>query len=185
MNIKINLLPEEKKWEIRKKRNFRLIFWQGFAFLSLGLIYAGILFTIHISLNVQLNHIQEVNNPEESRALQELEEHQELFRQTNLAVKKLSYLQKEHIRWSGMFKETEHLVPEGILLSRIMTENDTVSFTGQASTREILLDFQSKLNSSTCFENAQVPLSDLFSQKDIEFQLNTTMKKECLKPYSL
>ena len=56
---------------------------------------------------------------------------------------------------------------------------------GIAGTREDLLLFEQQLKSSACVEKVDVPLSNLFSQKNLEFQIEFSITLECLRKNSL
>jgi hypothetical protein len=63
--------------------------------------------------------------------------------------------------------------------------NYTVLLSGQAATRDDILALEKKLKESACVKNVNVPLSNLFSQENIDFQIDFEMQKECLKKNNL
>lgn len=186
MEIKINLLPEEKKREVRKKKQYHLIVWQSLLFGCLLVFYLGILLGIRFMLDFQLKGLENIDAIEaKGQAFQEIDAAEKKFQEVNAKIGELTKFRQEHILWSRLFVEMDRLIPEGILFDKVSTTDRKVSVSGKAETRDILLKFQEKLNGSECFRDARVPLSDLFSQKDIDFQLDVEMKQECLKPKNL
>lgn len=186
MKIKLNLLSEAKKNEIRQKKRYRLIVWQEVIVVSLIIFYVGILGSISMMLAFQLQKL-ESNNASQSQeqSFLEINAAEKKFKDVNKKVSTLIALQQEHTIWSSLFLSLDTLTPEGVLLEKLVTTNQRISFSGKASTRDILLQFQDKLNQSDCFQNAKIPLSDLFIQENVDFQLDVEIKKECLKPGNL
>jgi Tfp pilus assembly protein PilN len=184
MNIRLNLLHEERKREIRKKKNFYLVMWQGSLLVSFALAYMGVLAGIHLTLRMQLQDVERAGTAANG-SFQEIGEYERLFKETNERVDRLAKFQSEHVAWSRLFMEMDRLVPDGVTVRKVLTKDYQVSLSGRASDRDTLLEFQAELNGSECFQNAQVPLSDLFSQKDVDFQMDVEMKKDCLKPKNL
>jgi Tfp pilus assembly protein PilN len=185
MNIRLNLLPEEKKAEVRRARDFRFILWQGVSLVFLAAAYLGILEGVHAALGIRLQEVGQAGRTAETEALGEIQAYENLFQETNRKVSGLDRLQKEHLFWSNALAQLEAAVPDGIVLERLLTNEAVLSLAGKAATRDALLGFQSSLNGSECFSGAKVPLSDLFSQKDIDFQIEVEVRQECLKPKNL
>jgi Tfp pilus assembly protein PilN len=186
MEIKLNLLSEAKKSEIRRKKRYRIVVWQEIICIFLLLFYIGILFSIDYILNFQLKTLEGVNvSKEQEQASQEIQSAEKEFQTVNKKIADTSKFQQEHIVWSSLFIALDKIIPEGILLEKLSTANQKISFSGRANTRDILLNFQERLNASECFQNANVPLSDLFAQNNIDFQMDVEIKRSCLKPGNL
>lgn len=186
MKIKLNLLSEAKKNEIRRKKRYRLIVWQEIIIVSIAVFYVGILGSIAMMLSLQLQKLQSNNaSQSQEQSFLEIDAAEKKFKDVNKKVSTLLALQQEHTTWSSLFLSLNKLIPEGVLLEKLSTTNQQVSFSGKATTRDILLQFQDKLNQSDCFQNAKIPLSDLFTQENVDFQLDVEIKKECLKPGNL
>ena len=186
MEIKLNLLSEAKKNEVRKKKRYRLIVWQESVVVALALFYVGVLFGISSMLDLQVKSQEGVvaTNGKE-QIFQEISDIERKFEDTNKKVAETMKFQQEHMAWSGLFAALDATVPEGVLLEKMSTVNRKVSLSGKSDTRETLLKFQDKLNGSDCFENAKVPLADLFAQENIDFLMDVDMKQTCLKPKNI
>ncbi len=74
----------------------------------------------------------------------------------------------------------QELAPKGVVIVELLTKDYTVSISGQAGTRDQFLEFESALKGAECVSDVRVPISNLFSQKEIEFQVDFKLKRECL-----
>ncbi|KKT94343.1 MAG: hypothetical protein UW95_C0016G0016 [Parcubacteria group bacterium GW2011_GWC1_45_14] len=92
----------------------------------------------------------------------------------------INEFQKKHLYWSGALDIFLGTVPEGVYLRDFSTKNYQILLIGKAKEREILIDFQDRITKSGCFENINVPLSNLVEKSDIDFQMDFVVKKECL-----
>lgn len=186
MQLKINLLPPEKKELIRRVRNFRLLVFQC---VQLGLL-AVLVFVIVYGIQWALlfNQRSEGNDSEAGqRAIvaKQVAEYQETVSGMNRRIGQVEKMRAEHISWSRLLDRLEKLVPEKLFLNHVGTDNYAVSLSGQAETRDILLDFRDRLTRDDCMTDVQMPLSNLFVQQQVDFQMTFIFKKECLKGQSL
>lgn len=183
MDIRINLLPEEKKQEIRSNQRFYAVLWQGISLLLLLALYGGVLGGLYATLSFQLENSEKIeSNGGKEGSIAEVGHYENIFREANDQIEVTRRFQQEHIRWSRVFMALDAIVPESVTLGKVSSKDYQFSLSGKAQTREALLEFQAKMNQSDCFQNANVPLSDLFSQKNIEFQMDAEVKSSCLKP---
>jgi Tfp pilus assembly protein PilN len=186
MEIKLNLLSEAKKIEVRRKKRYRLVVWQEILGVSLILFYTGVLFGIDYMLDFQLKNMADANvSKEQEQTFREIESIEKKFQDVNAKVAITRQFQQEHIVWSNFFTALNRVVPEGIVLEKMGTVDRKISLSGRADTRDKLLSFQESLNKSECFQNAKIPLEDLFTQEKIDFQMDIEIKQLCLKPKNL
>jgi len=66
-------------------------------------------------------------------------------------------------------------------MKKIETSDYSVLLTGKAKSRDDLITFKENLEKEECFSNVNLPLSNLVAQKDVEFQIDFSIKKECLR----
>lgn len=183
MEIKLNLLSEVKKNEVRRKKRYLFIVWQEVVFIFFVLFYGGILTGIYYMHDFHLQNLKSsISSSEQTHAFQEIQFAENIFQDVNQDIADTKRFQQEHTVWSNFFIALDKAIPKGILLNKIATADRNISLGGTADTRESLLLFQDALNTSNCFRNPRVPLSDLFTQTNIDFQLDIEIKKECLKP---
>lgn len=186
MNMKtlLNLLPEEKKAAIQSSLRFRFFLWQLFLVFCLECFYVGVLFGIYFILDFQLKNYQstvvEVSSPSFSQDKQ-LSEYEEKFRSTNEIADVIGKIEYTHLYFTEVFLLLGELLPEGITVDRLSTKEYTVLLTGKAAKRDDLLLLGDRLKTSECIGNVNVPISNLFSEEDIEFQLDFSVKIECLR----
>lgn len=182
MRILLNLLPEEKQRELSRKFYSRFFLWQTCLILVLVIFYATVLGGIYFLLNYQVKGAQlalESFNQynQESR---KLTEYQEAFRQANNLSADITQYLDQHHQWGGLFLLLERLTPAGVSLTGLSTKDYTVSIAGRADTRDQFLAFEAALKAVECTSDVKVPLSNLFAQTELDFQIDFNIKKECL-----
>jgi hypothetical protein len=52
---------------------------------------------------------------------------------------------------------------------------------GTADTRDTFLALQRNLQENSCFEAVNTPLSNLFSETNVQFEIDFIVKPECLR----
>ena len=183
MEIKLNLLSEAKKNEINKKKRFQLIVLHECIYIFIILMYGAILGCLYYMHTLQIKHQETVNATALDKGkVAEITDAQTEFAETNKRVEEVARFQKEHTVWSGMLVHMQEALPIGVDIEEIKTNERKISLVGRSETRDILLRFQDNLNATECFANAKVPLSDLFTQDNVAFQLDFEIKQNCLKP---
>lgn len=187
MKILLNLLPSEKKIEMRKNNRFRMVLAQGSGIIFLGFFYCCALLGISALLSLQLASLQGSSDEESSMAPKrsEVESYEKIFRETNTRVSEISLLLKNHISWEKFFRSLEAATPQGVLFTKILTKNDlSFSASGTAPNRDALLLLEKNMNESDCFraedDRPMVPLSNKLVKENIDFQLDAVIEKNCL-----
>ncbi|MCX6765497.1 MAG: PilN domain-containing protein [Candidatus Moranbacteria bacterium] len=182
MKIYLDLLPEEKKEEIKKKKAFWMIIRQELRFLIPIIVFISILFSINLILKIQSDSWNGIYSLEQSqKEYQELKTYEEEFRQVNSKISSFSRLQEGHLYWSNVFYQLSDLVPEEISINGLITKDYQVSLSGKAKNRNNLLALQEKIQSSECFSNVNVPLSNLVNKENVDFQIDFEVAINCLK----
>jgi|SRR6185369_5322345 len=185
MKTLLNLLPEEKKELVQSRLRFRFFLWQLFLFLLLELFYFAILVAMYFILDFQNITLQAAlgKNSEVSELSQErkLSAFENKFQEVNTAVDQTSRIANFHLEFTKLFLLLDKLVPDGVTVDTLSTKEYAVSLSGKAATRENLLEFDDNMKHSECAEDVNVPLSNLFSQEDIVFQVDFKIKPECLR----
>lgn len=185
MKTLLNLLPEERKEAIRHNLHVRFLLWQVFLLFCLECFYLVILFGIYFVLNFQLQTFQGVsaNTDDTTSSAQQkmLNQYEKKFRETNEAVEMVSRIEYDHLHFTRIFTLLDKLLPENILIDHLRTKEYGVFLSGTADTRDHLLLFEARLKESACVESVNMPISNLFSQENIDFQMDFTVKPECLK----
>ena len=166
---------------MRKFRS-RFFLWQTTLILLLELYYVAMLGGIYTILKYQENVGREGLSTFEqfSEEAKKLVAYQEEFKKINMQTDSVSRYQKAHLRWSVLPELLHKLTPDGVVIVRITTKDYTVSIIGQAEIREQFLRFENALKEEGCVSDVRVPISNLFSQKEVDFQVDFKLKKECL-----
>lgn len=184
MKILLNILPIEKKQEMRENIRFRKIVAHGMIFVFLAIFYGGILLGVFMLLSSKLSSLQTAENVDSAEAPKESEikSYEKVFLETNEKVLEMSLLLKKHISWEKFFRSVEINTPSGVFYTRIVTKNDySFSMNGIAPDRETLLLLERNMkNDSKCFNSVVVPLSNKLVKEKINFQLDAIIEKSCI-----
>lgn len=182
MKIYLNLLPQEKKNEIKRNRFFARILREEILFLLPLIVFIFFLLNIYYVLNYQYESLTAAAMAGKSQdKYQELNKYEDKFKEINGSVDLISKLQSNHLKWFGIMGELSVMTPDGIYLSELSTKNYQIFLLGKARSRDDLLNFKGKLESSSCFQNINVPLSNLVVKEDVDFQMDLMVNKDCLK----
>jgi Tfp pilus assembly protein PilN len=182
MIIYLDLLPSEKKKELKKKRAFLKIIRNEFLFsvpiAALFLIIA----TVNFSLNIKSQDIdRSLNSDNSQKEYQELASYEKKFSEDNSKIDYISKLQKNYLNWLGVFDKLNNVVPDDVYLTNLSTNDYVISLAGKAKTRDEFLKLQENIKSESCFSDIKAPLSSLASKQDVVFQIDFSVKEDCLK----
>jgi hypothetical protein len=188
MKTLLNLLPEEKKREIERNVHGRFLLWQLFLSFFLEGFFVMILVGMFLILNFQVKSVEtaDAKNPERvDEAGGALRQYEDKFKGTNEAIEVIGRFDATHLHFTQVFRLLGTLAPEGIVLRDLSTTDKTVSLTGTARTREDIITFADRLKANACVSRANVPLSNLFSEENIDFQIDFDVTLDCLRKNSL
>lgn len=182
MQILLNLLPDEKKTTLVRRLWFRFFAWQTVLLMSLALLYVLILGGINYLLAQEVAVTEKTATLAEERSEEaaRLKRYQEVFKEINDKSAVTYRYTENHLHWTKFFTLLDRLVGQGIVVTGLLTQNYTVTLNGQAATRDDFLGFEAALRQSECVSDVKVPISNLFSPKEIEFQITFNLKRDCL-----
>lgn len=183
MKTLLNLLPEEKKLAIQRKLRLRFFLWQLFLLFVLEVFYASILVGIFFILDLQAkdSSLEEQGIGAQAGQQHTLSQFEERFRTTNDSVEVVSGIDGVHFHFERIFDWLEQTVPDGVNIDHLTTKEYTLSLSGRAATRDELLSFQEKMKGLQCVTSVETPLSNLFSQKNVDFQMDVQIQPDCMK----
>lgn len=182
MKIYINLLPQQIKQEIKRKKMFRQILREEVLFLLPIIVFIFVLFNVYYVLTIQRDvFIQNYSLQQSQESYKNLSLYEEKFKQINGIDESLGKIQSQHLYWQNLFQQLSAVVPNGIYISDLSTKNYNVFLLGKAKNREDLINFKNQLETDTCFQNVNVPLSNLVVKNDIDFQIDFVITVDCLK----
>lgn len=175
----LNLLPPEKKQEI--KREFR---WQRLLSFEEMLIFAllilvGVLVATWLYAFIQYRALADsANRVQASPQGQKIQDLEGKIKEMNIKLKYLEELNLQQTLNSEIIEEMIKSMPQDITLKTIALNRLTAqgSVSGWAPTREGLLRFKKNLESSSYFQQIELPLTSLLKDRDLDFNLNFSLK---------
>ncbi|NTU66917.1 MAG: hypothetical protein HGB08_03270 [Candidatus Moranbacteria bacterium] len=182
MEIKLNLLPQDKKEKISRQRHFMAaIFWEAIILLAV-LMAMAFLFGINyvLSLNAETAHESQSNGSDKDKYAV-IEKYESEFSEVNSKISDSLSVAADQLYWSNLFVKMSRMVPKGVDIISISTKDYAIILTGEAATRDDLVAFKDVLVSDSCFSNVDLPLADLVSRDNIDFEINLNINKDCLK----
>lgn len=182
MEIRLNLLPEEKKDRYRYERRFaRLSFWGGAFLASMAFLLAA-LYGIGLAVSLEAR-TRSLEGPDasERESYEEVKRYEQKFSETGSRLDDLDGIAADQLHWSGILAKLSGIVPDGVTVSSLATSDYLINMTGEAESREKLVAFRDALSGNGCFSDVNLPLSDLVEKENIDFQLTFKASEECLK----
>jgi Tfp pilus assembly protein PilN len=181
MKISLDLLPEERKEQLKSTRLFRKVIWFEIVFLFPIFVMIVILLDSLYVLNYEKDSVAKIYaRQQDQQQYQNLKDFQDSFKQANNSATTALNFQNKNLHWTNVLRELGNIFPDNVSLSEISTKDFQIIITGSAKTRQDLLNLQSQLQQSVCFQNVDVPLSDMIQKSDIEFQVDFYVKTDCL-----
>jgi len=178
MKIYLDLLPKERKLELKRKKTFRIVLRHEMLFLLPLMVLAVVLANVYYLLSFQLDNTVKSGSEEK---YEKLNAYEEKFKQVNEATASLMKITAGHLQWSNVFERLNVIIPEDVTIINFSTKDYNVFIVGKAKNRDVLLRFKSNLESDECFSNVNVPLSNLVVKENIDFQIDFLFKSDCLK----
>jgi hypothetical protein len=182
MKIYLDLLPQERKDELKRKKTFSAILSREMLFLFPVIVFIVILANIYLVLGIQKDNTATAGNGLQSQGdYKQLHEYEDKFKQTNDLATFLSHAASQHIHWSRLISKISDIAGDEIYLSELSTKDYQVFLLGKAKSRESLISFKDAIANSGCADSVNVPLSNLVNPSDVDFQMDFMIKQECLK----
>ena len=182
MEISINLLPKNKKDDIERTKRFKSILgWEFIILLILALFFAflfGINYLIKVNMQISTNADSNDLSGDQYTVIKKYESK---FLDINNQLAAIAKVDKDQLYWSELFLRLNRATPDHIEITTLSTKDYAVFLVGKAATREDLLAYKEKLVGEGCFSNVILPLSNLVSKENIDFQLDFKVDKDCLK----
>ncbi len=182
MEIKLNLIPPEKKEEIRKKNQLTLAMRIEFFLTVILAIFLSMLLVFNYILKINFNSVMVAEKKSEnSGKYDKIKELDRNFGQANSNLSDIISIKNNQLYWSKLFLKINNIIFPGIKMISIVTSDYAISLGGVSDTRDNLILFKDKLAGEKCFSNVNLPLADLVGKSDIVFQIDLSMDKNCLK----
>ncbi len=176
--IELNLLPPEEKNSLRLSQTQRWIIFYGSAVLGSLSIFIVLLAVIWLSLFIQLKSLNaSLDVAKQSQQGQDLKTQQDLIKELNAQIEKISQFEKTHKSYSPVLLALAKIMPVGTKLERLtLDEKNKMAIFGYAATREAVLNLKNSLEKSALFTKIDSPLTNLIKQTDINFSFSLDAK---------
>ena len=181
MKIFLNLLPPERKESLvnafyAKTFLVHLIIVAGL-FLVVDAVLGAYLFR---SLQHEKQMVDQAGTNNVS-AQEEYRSYQDTFETINQKTRSTDGYLKLHTSFSWLLAEIESALPGGVRVQKLVTKEYQVLLSGTADTREAFLQMEAALKQDSCFTQFNAPLSNLFTETNVSFQIDFMVKEECLR----
>jgi hypothetical protein len=183
MEINLNLIPPYKKDAITRGKRLRMVVRIELAIIFFMLMLFAYLYGIIHLLDYNLNAVSgNAGASGEKSKYEEIARYDSKFKDINAKTIQIEKIKKDQFYWSGLFVNLSQSILSGISIENVATKEYAVFLVGKADSRDNLIAFKEKLGKNSCFSNVNLPLSDLVSKGNIDFQMDLEIKKECLNP---
>jgi Tfp pilus assembly protein PilN len=168
--LRLNLLSEEAKKEVKFKRLYALI-------IRVDLLLLASAFCLVVAFSgaklLLKSNFKEFSGKESLLKISS-QDYNEKIRQINEQLKTVTQIQKEFIYPSLLIKELTDRIPEGIYLSYIKTDinQQVLRIIGRAAKRENFLALKQDLATSLVFAEIDSPLQNILQKEDIDFEMS-------------
>jgi len=183
MKIKLNLIPPAKREEIEKAKKFRTILRWELELVSIFALFLAMLFSVNYILQINLN-MAENNaglNGQDVEKIKQISDFDSQIKTINVKMSEILKMQSGQLYWTNFFEKLNGSVPSEITVKSIATDNYKATVSGNARDRDVLITFKENLEKSGCFDDVNLPLSNLVARENVDFSIVLTIKKECLK----
>jgi len=182
MKIKLNLIPPQKKEAIKRAHWLRLVSKWEIEFVLLLVFFIAVLVSMNLILKVNMEmeandtSLAEKNNYKYNQ----IKEYDSEIVDVNKQIVNVRNLQANQLYWSNLLLKLNSKVVNGIEIVSLVTKEYDLILNGKADTRDNLIIFKDSLVQDDCFSGVDLPLSNLVSKDNVEFQISFSIKKECL-----
>jgi hypothetical protein len=183
MKIRINLVPPYKKEEIKKAYQLRTVFRWESELLGVAVLFIAMLVSMSYVLKINLTAVSSAASmaTRNNEQYKTIEKYDNEVKGMNEFIGNINKIQNSQLYWSKFLLKFNDKVPLGITINKILTNNYSISVLGTADTRDTLISFRENIKNDDCFTDINLPLADLVSRENVEFQMDFKIKKECLK----
>jgi len=180
--IKLNLLPDYRKNEIKKSRNLRHLLRWEFQLFAVLLIFWSLLFTLNYILQSELNSVssQTQISADDQAKYQKIKEYEAEILDINARTSQDAKIRKGQFFWSVFLSNLSEQTLPAINIQSLTTKDYATIINGKAATRDDLTKFKDNLANGGCFTDVALPLSNLLAKENLDFQITFNIKSECL-----
>jgi len=179
MKRSINLLPVERKNEIKLDCFNRFAFKMGSITVFAILLFVGFLFSnlfiIGIYSKINQDEMNSVDSGELNSVIQEAKtEIDNYYSETSQVVEEFS----SRAPYWDYLNEINQLLPEEVYYSKINMEPGIIKLEGVAVNRSDLVEFKNSLEQVDYFKEVEMPISSFTSQENVKYEITLTLNKQ-------
>lgn len=182
--LTLNLLPPQEIITMRMVR-LRIFILQRIIILTvLGLLLLSLFIAADFFLRHNLGLInQDIASKKTEMASSGFTDFEQKINQFNKVLSNASEVQNLHLRLSPALIEITRLTSSNIKYTylHINSDDQSVELRGVAAYREDLLSLQENLQKSEWVANLDSPLSNLVSERNVDFTLHFKLVKDFIK----
>jgi len=167
--LKLNLVSEELKKDIKLRRIYGIFKRISCYFLIITIVYSITLLLSHIMLSNKFEETVE----QTTLIAKNTQSYNSRIEEINSQVDFISEAQKNFLELSCFLKKIDSFAAGQLTIGEIKFAKDKgmVVIAGKATSRNGLLIFKSKLDQSGYFSKVDLPLKDLLTKDNIDFQI--------------
>ncbi len=181
MKTFLNILPPERKENLRLSKLYRDLIRQevGLLFLVifLGSLLSGVWFLLSLEERSVLNRVSEREQQDKSYA--DILFYEKEFSQVQAKIPMAEKLLKQQKNLIWVYHAIESNSPGGVMFSSISIEEGKLKIVGHSDNRENLLVFQESLQKIECFTDVKLPLSQIAQKESIDFEMEISIQPKC------
>lgn len=181
MKIFLNLLPPEKKLELRRRFYAKLFLWQWFTVFLMSLVFVTVVAGAYFVITWQQKSSELDAAVPNTGGQEKLAQYEASFAEANESAKTVLHYEALHPSFTAMLEKINSLLPEKITLKKLSTKDYHVYMTGEAATRSDFLTLQENLKNERCFQSINAPISNLFAEQNVSFEIDFLVLPECLQ----
>lgn len=176
--LTINLVSEELKKEINLRRIYGILKIISCYFVILVILYSIVLLFARLLVSIKFEEIVEQTTLISKNA----QSYNTRIKEINAKVDFIKSAQAGFIQPSCLLKELNGFSGQGITIDQIKfnREKSVAIISGKAKERQQLLDFKEKLNNCGYFSSVLLPLNDLLTKTDIDFEITAGVRLDKL-----
>jgi len=100
------------------------------------------------------------------------------IRKINIILNEANKIQTNFYLWTPLLIELSDIIPEQVILDNINfnQKNKTLTLTGNATTRDVLLELKNNLEQITWVESVNIPPEQLIEKENIQFSISPVLQ---------
>lgn len=170
--LKLNLIPDQHKGELRRKRFAKFILHSVYFIVFLSFVIAFALLGVRFSLQRQFAQIV----ADTAAATHDNSVIEDKATTLNATLQVSSKIINEVRPWEDFLSLVGSLVPTGVQITHLdLRDGEPSTIEGIAQTREVLLTFKNRMSSAPYVANVEIPLTDLLTKTGAHFTMHFTL----------